>query len=38
LGQDYGSLNLLDRNKNNWRVVAMNIPVGHCAMPTSNGS
>jgi probable phosphoglycerate mutase len=31
LGQDYGSLNLLDWNKDGWRVVAMNIPVGHYA-------
>ena len=34
LGQDYGSLNLIDRNKDDWRVVAMNIPADHCAPPT----
>ena len=34
LGQDYGSLNLLDRNKDDWRVVAMNIPADHCVLPT----
>ncbi len=26
LGQDYGSLNLIERNRDDWRVVAMNIP------------
>jgi probable phosphoglycerate mutase len=35
LGQDYGSLNLLDRNRDDWRVVAINIPVGHYAPPTA---
>ncbi len=34
LGQDYGSLNLLERNKDDWRVVAMNMPADHCALPT----
>jgi probable phosphoglycerate mutase len=34
LGQDYGSLNLLERNKDDWRVVAMNIPADHCAPTT----
>ncbi len=30
LGQDYGSLNLLERNKDDWQVVAMNIPPDLC--------
>ncbi len=34
LGQDYGSLNLIERNRDDWRVVAMNIPADHCAPPT----
>lgn len=38
LGQDYSSLNLLNRNRDVWRVVAMNIPVDHYAPPKSNGS
>jgi alpha-ribazole phosphatase len=29
LGQDYGSLNLLQLYKDDWRVVAMNIPADH---------
>jgi alpha-ribazole phosphatase len=29
LGQDYGSLNLLELKKDEWRVVAMNIPAHH---------
>jgi probable phosphoglycerate mutase len=33
LGQDYGSLNLIERNKDDWRVVAMNIPADDCAQP-----
>jgi len=33
LGQDYGSLNILERNKDDWRVVAMNIPADHYAPP-----
>jgi probable phosphoglycerate mutase len=33
LGQDYGSLNLLEYNKDEWRVVAMNIPADHYEPP-----
>jgi len=29
LGQDYGSLNLIEPDKDDWRVVAMNIPADH---------
>jgi hypothetical protein len=35
LGQDYGSPSLLDRHRNDWRVVAMNIPADHYAPPTA---
>jgi probable phosphoglycerate mutase len=28
LGQDYGCLNLLEPNRDGWRLVAMNIPAG----------
>jgi probable phosphoglycerate mutase len=34
LGQDYGSLNLIECNKDDWQVVAMNIPADHCALQT----
>lgn len=33
LGQDYGSLNLLERNKDDWRLVAMNIRADHFVPP-----
>ncbi|MEN6321335.1 MAG: alpha-ribazole phosphatase [Syntrophaceae bacterium] len=34
LGQDYGSLNLIKRKRDDWQVVAMNIPAEQYAPPT----